>query len=129
MGNKELGQIVEDEKVTTSEVMAMLKIIAKSQDDQLRRQEALERRMANAIKDFNHGFPSDDPKAHREYHEKLIRAADATTQMMTELKYTIIKRGVLGAIYVLIILAIMGLFSKDGADTLISGVKWLVGKS
>lgn len=60
----------------------------------------LTQEMEKKLENLTNAFP-DGPEKHREYHEAIIKAKQAEEAFYIDLKQTIIKRGILGAIVVL----------------------------
>lgn len=65
-------------------------------DRALRSTQEMERQMKEILQAFPDGVDN-----HREYHEAIIRAKKAEEAFYTDLKQTVIKRGVLGALVVI----------------------------
>jgi len=55
-----------------------------------------------------------DFDGHRQYHEAMIRAAEAQAAFWNELKLDVVKKGVWGAVVILCGLVITGLAAKFG---------------
>lgn len=71
------------------------------------------------VKKIHNAFPRDkngdtDFDGHREYHEAMIRAAEAQAAFWNELKLDVVKKGVWGAFVILCGLVIAGLAAKFG---------------
>lgn len=55
-----------------------------------------------------------DFDGHREYHEAMIRAAEAQAAFWNELKLDVVKKGVWGAVVIIVGLVLTGLAAKFG---------------
>ena len=55
-----------------------------------------------------------DYDGHRQYHEAMIRAAEAQAAFWNELKLDVVKKGVWGAIVIIVGLVITGMATKFG---------------
>lgn len=71
------------------------------------------------VKKIHGAFPRDesgetDFDGHRQYHEAMIRAAEAQAAFWNELKLDVVKKGVWGAVVILCGLVITGLAAKFG---------------
>lgn len=55
-----------------------------------------------------------DFDGHRQYHEAMIRAAEAQAAFWNELKLDVVKKGVWGAIVIIVGLVITGMATKFG---------------
>ena len=55
-----------------------------------------------------------DFDGHRQYHEAMIRAAEAQAAFWNELKLDVVKKGVWGAIVIIVGLVITGMVTKFG---------------
>lgn len=55
-----------------------------------------------------------DFDGHRQYHEAMIRAAEAQAAFWNELKLDVVKKGVWGAIVIIVGLVITGIAAKFG---------------
>lgn len=55
-----------------------------------------------------------DFDGHRQYHEAMIRAAEAQAAFWNELKLDVVKKGVWGAIVIVVGLVITGMATKFG---------------
>ena len=55
-----------------------------------------------------------DYDGHRQYHEAMIRAAEAQAAFWNELKLDVVKKGVWGAIVIIVGLVITGMVTKFG---------------
>jgi len=71
------------------------------------------------VKKIHNAFPRDingdtDFDGHREYHEAMIRAAEAQAAFWNELKLDVVKKGVWGAVVIIVGLVITGIAAKFG---------------
>lgn len=71
------------------------------------------------VRKIHGAFPRDnngdtDFDGHRQYHEAMIRAAEAQAAFWNELKLDVVKKGVWGAVVILCGLVITGLAAKFG---------------
>lgn len=57
-----------------------------------------------------------DFDGHRQYHEAMIRAAEAQAAFWNELKLDVVKKGVWGAIVIIVGLVITGMATKFGVS-------------
>ena len=57
-----------------------------------------------------------DFDGHRQYHEAMIRAAEAQAAFWNELKLDVVKKGVWGAIVIIVGLVITGMATKFGTS-------------
>lgn len=48
------------------------------------------------------GFPSEDPRGHRAYHEKMMREQDASTRLREQIMREVIQKGILIGISLII---------------------------
>ena len=55
-----------------------------------------------------------DFDGHRQYHEAMIRAAEAQAAFWNELKLDVVKKGVWGAVVIVVGLVLTGLAAKFG---------------
>lgn len=55
-----------------------------------------------------------DFDGHRQYHEAMIRAAEAQAAFWNELKLDVVKKGVWGAVVIIVGLVLTGLAAKFG---------------
>ena len=70
------------------------------------------------------GFPKSkdgavDYKGHREYHEKLIEAAEAQTEFWRDLKLDLAKRGAWSLFTILCGLVVLGISAKFGIGVVV----------
>lgn len=61
---------------------------------------------------ISEAFPMADPVAHRAYHEKLIKSAEAQTEMYNAIRNEVIKKGFLWALIILTGLLWVGFEAK-----------------
>lgn len=71
------------------------------------------------VRKIHGAFPRDnngdtDFDGHRQYHEAMIRAAEAQAAFWNELKLDVVKKGVWGAIVIIVGLVITGMATKFG---------------
>ena len=76
------------------------------------------------MRSMRSGFPKDkdglvDYTGHREYHEKLIEAAEAQTEFWRDLKLDIAKRGAWSLLTILCGLVVLGISAKFGIGVVV----------
>lgn len=80
--------------------------------------ERFERHMqdeAALMSSFLKAYPNDDPVAHRQYHEAVMRAAEEQEKFWRELRIDIAKKSIWGIITLLVGLVLAGAAVKLGA--------------
>lgn len=85
---------------------------ARQLDDRLDEILAEVRKIHGAFPRTNDGETDFD--GHRQYHEAMIRAAEAQAAFWNELKLDVVKKGVWGAIVIIVGLVITGVATKFG---------------
>lgn len=70
-------------------------------------------KIVERLDEFNEAFP-DGVQAHRSAHEAMIKAATAQENFWNELKLEVAKKGIIGAIVIVVGLVLAGISVKIG---------------